>query len=89
MPVEDHFIHPSTVINSSHRPGCYNKSRERTGYWVQDGWDHSHWPVSTPMWVFIKDTGSLGCRQIVDLPECSGCTSQKDHAYIEKMRTLI
>lgn len=88
MPVEDHPIHPHGVRNADYHPWCYNKPRTRTSYWVRNGWLDVGTEHSSPCWVLVEDTSSVNCRQILDLPECSGCTAEKDHEYINKMRNL-
>lgn len=84
MPVEDHPVHPHGVRSSDHRASCFDKPRVREDCWVQDGW----FPDGRRFMVRIEDTGSFGCRQILDLPECAGCTAEKDLEYINKMRNL-
>ena len=36
----------------------------------------------------ITHTASTKCRQILALPECEGCSAEKDHEYINKMKEL-
>lgn len=84
MPVEDTPVHPHGIRSSEHRASCHNKPRERSGYWARNGWG---W--LGPKWVWIKDTSSVNCRQITELPECQGCTAPKDHEYIIKMRGML
>lgn len=66
------------------RPGCYDKPRECTGYLAKNG-------VSSDgrfKFIWIAHTMSVKCRQMDNLPECEGCMAEKDHEYIERMKSL-
>ena len=81
MPVLDHEVHPSTQIGKDYRHGCWNLSRNFTGYWAQDGWefldrDADGMPrISQPKWVWIHHNMSTECRNDFSLtdPFCKGC----------------
>lgn len=90
MPVEDTPVHPHGIRTVDHRATCYNKPRERGGYWAKDGLrlDHSAGTIGVYNVVWVVDTSSVNCRQMLDLPECVGCTVEKDHDYINKMKEL-
>ncbi len=92
MPVEDTPVHPHGIRSAGHRPLCYNapRSSPQSGYWGRDGLllDHSAGTTGVFLMKWIPHTLSIGCRQITDLPECEGCTAEKDHAYITKMKEL-
>ena len=86
MPVVDHAVHPLTqhpkVIS-----GCYSRKGMKPGYWCyvrQYLVDGRYELVDT----WIPHTMSTKCRQINNLPECEGCTAEKDVAYIERMKHL-
>lgn len=83
MPVENTKAHPSTV-RTAYRAGCHSRKGFVKGYMAQDGW----WENGKRRMVFVPNTMSRACRQIHPLPECEGCTAEKDHEYIEKMRGM-
>jgi hypothetical protein len=76
VPVLDHETH-QTTIGSERYDACRTKKRT-TGYWVQDGWEHSGMDGlsgSHPNWVWIDDSSSTECRYDMSLtdPKCEGC----------------
>lgn len=85
MPVEDTPVHPKTKHD---RPmaGCYNAGPPRAGYWVLT----RRWcPVDEAYDLapeFVEHRMSTKCRQTLQLPECEGCTADKDVEYIEKWK---
>ena len=93
-PVDDHPVH-ERVIKTDFRAGCYNRGRTRTGYWAPnrvyrpDG--------SYTMSEAYVETSQTACRQVgrkvdgvwEDLPECVGCTAQRDWQYIMISRKRI
>ena len=95
MPVDDHPIHHST-IKTDFRAGCYNRPPASDGYWVPtrlyrpDG----SFVMSEK---YITHTLTRICRQVgrkvngvwEDLPECVGCTAQRDWQYIMISRKRI
>lgn len=88
MPVDDYPVHPHGQ-RSVPLAGCYNKPRTVPPLQVWDidtvrNPDGSFSRIPKVRW--IEHTMSTKCRQIVVLPECEGCTSEKDEEYIEKMR---
>jgi hypothetical protein len=83
MPVEDTKAHPSTV-RTAYRAGCHSRKGFVKGYMAQDGWNYD----GTRRMKVVPHTMSIACRQILPLPECEGCTAEKDHEYIEKMRGM-
>lgn len=83
MPVEDTPVHPHGVRHN-YKAGCFNGQPPTTRYLVQNGWNSD----GTRRMLLIENTASKQCRQMLDLPECEGCTYPKDHEYINKMRNL-
>lgn len=85
MPVEDTDAHPLTV-REKYKAGCHSrKPRTLAFYTVQDGWTDDG---RRRMIIIPADALSTKCRQIKMLPECEGCTSEKDIEYINKMTKL-
>lgn len=87
MPVEDHPIHKHGKRQSGHRAGCWNKPRTVPQARICDD------AIMLPGRVIrinvgIPHTMSHLCRQIHPLPECEGCTAEKDMDYINKMRAV-
>lgn len=87
MPVEDHPIHKHGKRQSGHRAGCWNKPRTVPPARICDD------AIMLPGRVIrinvgIPHTMSHLCRQIHPLPECEGCTAEKDMDYINKMRAV-
>lgn len=87
MPVEDHPIHKHGKRQSGHRAGCWNKPRTVPPARICDD------AIMLPGRVIrinvgIPHTMSHLCRQIHPLPECEGCTAEKDMYYINKMRAV-
>ena len=86
MPVVDHAVHPLTQ-HSKVISGCYNRKGMKHGYWcyVRQYFDDGNFMMT---YEYIPHTMSTKCRQINNLPECEGCTAEKDVAYIEQMKHL-
>lgn len=87
MPVEDHPVHAHGQRPAGHRAGCWNVPRTlpptRTvgdAIMLPDRVIRTH--------TEIPHTMSHLCRQIHPLPECEGCTAEKDMDYIEKMKEV-
>lgn len=83
MVVEDTPVHESGK-RTRPRAGCFDRQPFAEGRWVQDGW----MPDGGRFLVKIPHTASTKCRQILDLTECEGCRTEKDHDYINKMKGL-
>lgn len=90
MAVEDTPVHESGKRSIGHHPGCYNRTGFSRSYWVKDGLvlDHSAGTTGRYLMKGIPHTASTKCRQILDLPECEGCSTEKDHEYINRMKEL-
>jgi len=89
MPVEDHEVYVHGKRAEGHRAGCYNRTGFNPGFWAQDGWEEDSGSLMAhPHWVWVPYIMSTKCRQINDLPECEGCTAEKDVEYITKMKAL-
>lgn len=90
MPVEDTPVHDRVKRTADHHPACYNKEEVHVlaGYWALNGWEEAESGLLRMTRTWVPHTMSRKCRQILDLPECSGCTAEKDHEYISKMRDL-
>lgn len=84
MAVEDTPIHESGK-RTRPRAGCFDRQPFSEVRWVQDGWltDGGRFLIK------LHHTASTKCRQILDLPECEGCSAEKDHEYINKMKGLL
>lgn len=86
MPVEDHPI-SDKVRHTKHPAGCYNSGPPDDGYYAKD-----RKYTSDGRWfnelVWIPHKMSTKCRQTLQLPECDGCTAEKDVEYIERMTAL-
>jgi len=83
MPVEDTPVHPHGV-RQNHKASCFNGQPPTEQDLVQDGWLAG----GGRRMILIENSASKKCRQMLDLPECEGCTYPKDHEYINKMRNL-
>ena len=90
MPVDDHPVHPRTIQGAGAQYGCHSDKRPNgmaAGYYAETR-------VYTPDGMFSKKlvwiphNMSTKCRQINNLPECEGCTAEKDVEYIERMMQL-
>lgn len=86
MPVLDHPIHDK-VKHDKPPSGCFNRR------WMQDSYfvlvrkydDLGRYKLVSQK---VEHTMSTKCRQINNLPECEGCTAEKDVEYIERMMQL-
>lgn len=89
MAVENTPVHESGK-RTKFRAGCYNRKCLGGGYWAKDGLllDHSAGTTGRYLMKWISHTASTKCRQILDLPECEGCSTEKDHEYINRMKEL-
>lgn len=89
-PVEDHPVHASGRIGPGHRAKCHGRTGMADGYWARGGMllGPSGTPTGVYSMVWVDHTMSTQCRQILDLPECEGCTAPKDVEYIKRMRKL-
>jgi hypothetical protein len=76
--------HASTRRDASYRASCFNKPRERTGYWARNRIVTNEEKYEYEM-VWVEDKMSALCRQIDSLPECTGCSAPKDTEYITRM----
>ena len=88
MPVEDHPVHPHG-FRETYRAGCLHRGPPAAGYWAHDGWMVT--ALGQPYqarFAWVPFTMSTKCRQIVELPECSGCTAEKDAEYIQRMTSI-
>lgn len=83
MAVEDTPVHESGKRDKP-RAGCFDRQPFAHQRCVQDGW----LPDGRRRMVLLLHTASTKCRQILDLPECEGCSAEKDHEYINKMKEL-
>lgn len=88
MPVDDHPVHPHGQ-RSAPLAGCHSKPRTVPPLQVWDtvyidNPDRSFSRIPKAVWV--EHTMSTKCRQVATLPECEGCTAEKDVEYIERMR---
>ena len=92
MPVEDHAVSEMVKLPANHRAWCHSKPRIPKKVLVQDGYKISKADgndlLMLPVFRYIDNAMSPNCRQIDPLPECEGCTAEKDNEYIEKMRGL-
>lgn len=75
------------VLPAGHRAGCWSKPRilppDRI---VDDAIMRPERVIRT--YAVVPHAMSYLCRQIHPLPECAGCTAEKDVEYIEKMRKV-
>jgi hypothetical protein len=78
-------IHAHGQRPAVHRAGCWNKPRTVPPPRIVDD------AIMLPDRVIrikteIPHAMSHLCRQISPLPECEGCTAEKDHEYINRMK---
>lgn len=89
MPVENHEVHDSVKIKADEPYGCWGRIGMAAGYFAPDRALEETVEFSLQA-RFIPHVMSTDCRY--DLwetdPRCTGCTTQKDHAYADKMRGL-
>lgn len=82
MPVEDYDVHPLTKHDNP-IAGCHSKNMTEDGYYVAvRQYTPSGEYYMKLQWVEHKM--SRKCRQTLHLPECEGCTAEKDVEYIER-----
>lgn len=88
MPVLDHPV-SDKVKHDKPPAGCYSRRdfSRKDGYWH---YGRTYFPDGNFMmeYTFVIDEMSRKCRQIANLPECEGCTAEKDMEYLEQMRKL-
>ena len=85
MPVDDHEVH-ARVIHEKPPAGCYSRQDFKPAYFVIERYyfdDGTYEMRGT----WIPHMMSTRCRQDMPLPECEGCTADKDVEYLEKSRT--
>jgi len=87
MPVENHPVHAHGQRPAGHRAGCWNKPRILPPDRIVDDAIMLPDRVIRGHTVIPHDMSYL-CRQIHPLPECEGCTAEKDMDYIEKMKEV-
>lgn len=102
-PVEDHDVHESTRKTLRQNGGCYNRKFLGDTYKVIKPLmtENNSGPASDygkPIFAIkvIENRMTRLCRQVgerinkvwVELPECVGCTAEKDIEYINKMREM-
>ncbi len=85
-PVLDHPIHDK-VKHDKPPAGCRDRVQMEDGYYVLVR-DYLHDGRYEFKDQWIPHTMSTQCRQINNLPECEGCTAEKDVEYIERMKQL-
>lgn len=75
MPVEDHPVHPSTVIGEGHRYGCYNHPPRSGGFYYAP--NRRYLPDGRFVIELKKiETGWIEydrCPAGSDHPSCNGC----------------
>lgn len=86
MPVLDHPV-SDKVKHDKPPAGCYSRMQMEDGYYVLVR-DYLHDGRYEFRDQWIPHTMSTQCRQISNLPECEGCTAEKDVEYLEQMRNL-
>lgn len=90
MPVEDHAVHEKVRIQSDTPYGCSNRTGFSKGYYAPD---RVYKPDGTFYIIqrLIEHEMSAACRSFylweVD-PRCSGCTSERDEEYADRMKEL-
>lgn len=84
MPVADHEVHDK-VKHDKPTAGCFNRRPldRKHGYWV---YVRKYFTDGNFMmnYEYIEDKLSKTCRQVLPLPECEGCTSEKDEKYLDE-----
>lgn len=89
MPVADTPVHPSTKVGLEYRAGCWNGAPPGDGYWAQNGLKIYTTPegaFSVRRMVWVANTATRLCRQVLPLPECRGCKYPKDEDYLKAWR---